>query len=159
MSNVNAIGRLDELPLFFSIVVFAFEGIAVILPIENQMNEPQHFISKNGVLNTACILVLAAYSTMGFYGYLAYGDKVKDTITLNLPSTGFYQVVKIAFVACILISYPLQFYVPIERIEKWISRKVPQEKQNFLIYLVRYLLVIFTCKFFSYIIMLLLQVC
>lgn len=49
------------------------------------------------------------------------------------------------FVACILVSYPLQFYVPIERIEKWISRKVPEERQNFLVYFTRYLLVAFTC--------------
>lgn len=79
------------------------------------------------------------------YGYLAFGANVKDTITLNLPNTGFYQLIKIMFVACILVSYPLQFYVPIERIEKWISRKVPEERQNFLVYFTRYLLVIVTC--------------
>lgn len=37
VSTVNGIGNLEDLPLFFSIVVFAFEGIAVILPIENQV--------------------------------------------------------------------------------------------------------------------------
>lgn len=30
MSNVKAIGNVEDLPLFFSIVVFAFEGIAVV---------------------------------------------------------------------------------------------------------------------------------
>lgn len=49
-------------------------------------------------------------------------------------------------VGCILISYPLQFYVPIERIEKWVSRKIVPEKQNFFIYFLRYSLVIITCK-------------
>lgn len=51
------------------------------------MDQPQHFISRNGVLNTACALVLAVYCTTGFYGYLAFGDGVKDTVTLNLPAT------------------------------------------------------------------------
>jgi len=29
-------------------------------------------------------------------------------------------------VGCILVSYPLQFYVPMERVEKWISRKIAE---------------------------------
>ncbi|KAI6235734.1 Amino acid transporter, transmembrane family-containing protein [Aphelenchoides besseyi] len=145
VENVNGVGSLSDLPLFFGTVVFAFEGIAVVLPIENQMTEPQHFISNSGVLNTACGLVLVIYSTIGYYGYLAFGETVKDTVTLNLPSDGFYQGIKIMFVLCVLVSYPLQFYVPIERIEKWISRKVPEERQNFFVYFTRYALVVLTC--------------
>ncbi|CAD6199358.1 unnamed protein product [Caenorhabditis auriculariae] len=49
------------------------------------------------------------------------------------------------FVACILVSYPLQFYVPMERVEKWIKRKVVETKQEPLIYTVRFGGVIFTC--------------
>jgi len=143
--TVPAVGDWRELPLFFGTVMFAFEGIAVVLPIENQMDSPQHFISPNGVLNTACLLVLAVYCTMGFYGYLAFGEAVKDTVTLNLPNEGFYQLIKIMFVGCILVSYPLQFYVPMERIEKWISRKIPEHRQNFTVYFVRYSMVLFTC--------------
>uniref|UniRef100_A0A915D8Y8 Amino acid transporter transmembrane domain-containing protein n=1 Tax=Ditylenchus dipsaci TaxID=166011 RepID=A0A915D8Y8_9BILA len=145
MTDLPAVGNYEDLPLFFGTVIFAFEGIAVVLPIENQMDEPHHFISSNGVLNTGCALVLAAYCTTGFYGYLAFGNQVKDTITLNLPSTAFYQAIKIIFVGCILVSYPLQFYVPMERIEKWISRKIAPEKQNFLVYFLRYSMVIGTC--------------
>ncbi|KAI1721320.1 transmembrane amino acid transporter protein [Ditylenchus destructor] len=145
VNSVPAVGDYRDLPLFFGTVIFAFEGIAVVLPIENQMNEPQHFISSNGVLNTACILVLAVYCTTGFYGYLAFGNQVKDTITLNMPPTAFFQVIKIMLVGCILISYPLQFYVPMERIEKWISRKIAPEKQNLLVYSLRYTLVVVTC--------------
>lgn len=89
--TVPAVGDWRDLPLFFGTVMFAFEGIAVVLPIENQMDVPQHFISSNGVLNTACLLVLAVYSAMGFYGYLAFGDTVMDTVTLNLPNTGYVK--------------------------------------------------------------------
>ncbi|CAD5214466.1 unnamed protein product [Bursaphelenchus okinawaensis] len=145
ITAVKYVGSLDDMPLFFGTVMFAFEGIAVILPIENQMDEPPHFISNTGVLNTACLLVLAVYSTTGFYGYLAFGDAVKDTITLNLPNEWFYQLIKLMFVGCILVSFPLQFYVPIERIEKWISRKVPQDRQEFFVYFSRYSLVLVIC--------------
>ncbi|VDK66294.1 unnamed protein product, partial [Anisakis simplex] len=135
----------SNLPLFYGTVMFSFEGIAVVLPIENQMNEPYHFISSTGVLNTSFILVLLLYLFVGFFGFLKFGDSVRDTMTLNLPQTPFYQVVKLMFVCCVLISYPLQFYVPMERIEKWISRKIRKDRQTFLIYFIRGCGVLLTC--------------
>ncbi|CEF68572.1 Amino acid transporter, transmembrane family-containing protein [Strongyloides ratti] len=141
--SVPAIGDIRDLPLFFGTVMFAFEGICVILPIENQMSEPEHFISYTGVLNTSCALVLAVYCTIGYFGYLTFQDTILDTITLNLPNELFYQGIKILFVLCIMVSFPLQFYVPIERIEKWITRKIAPEKQTMLIYSARGCLVLF----------------
>ncbi|KAK6745295.1 hypothetical protein RB195_011802 [Necator americanus] len=143
--TLPAVGNWSTLPLFFGTVMFAFEGVAVVLPIENQMDEPLHFITYNGVLNTSCLLVLILYMIVGFFGYLRFGDGVMDTLTLNLPQTNFYQTIKLMFVACILVSYPLQFYVPMERVEKWIKRKVAVERQEKLIYGVRMGGVIFTC--------------
>ncbi|VDK49260.1 unnamed protein product [Gongylonema pulchrum] len=84
-SDLPAVGHLHTVPLYFGTVLFAFEGIAVVLPVENRMNQPQIFIRWNGVLNSACLVVLSIFAVMGFYGYLAVGDKVADTVTLNLP--------------------------------------------------------------------------
>ncbi|PIC40371.1 hypothetical protein B9Z55_011738 [Caenorhabditis nigoni] len=138
-------GKATDLPLFFGTVMFAFEGVAVIMPIENRMQSPHSFIAWNGVLNSSCLVVLAIFSVTGFYGYLSLGNDVKDTATLNLPMTPFYQTIKLMFVACIMISYPLQFYVPMERIEKWITRKISADKQTFYIYFARYTGVLLTC--------------
>ncbi|PIC40370.1 hypothetical protein B9Z55_011738 [Caenorhabditis nigoni] len=118
-------GKATDLPLFFGTVMFAFEGVAVIMPIENRMQSPHSFIAWNGVLNSSCLVVLAIFSVTGFYG--------------------FYQTIKLMFVACIMISYPLQFYVPMERIEKWITRKISADKQTFYIYFARYTGVLLTC--------------
>ncbi|CAB3402010.1 unnamed protein product [Caenorhabditis bovis] len=145
VSSLPWFGKLADLPLFFGTVMFAFEGVAVIMPIENRMASPTSFIAWNGVLNSSCLVVLAIFSVTGFYGYLSLGDEVKDTATLNLPMTPFYQTIKLMFVACIMISYPLQFYVPMERVEKWITRKIPVHKQTFYIYASRYLGVFLTC--------------
>ncbi|CAJ0578656.1 unnamed protein product, partial [Mesorhabditis spiculigera] len=138
-------GKITDLPLFFGTVMFAFEGVAVIMPIENRMHQPGDFIRWNGVLNSSCMVVLAIFAMTGFYGYLALGDTVKDTATLNLPLTPFYQTLKIMFVLCIMISYPLQFYVPMERVEKWVTRKIPAEKQTLYIYAARFGGVMLTC--------------
>uniref|UniRef100_A0A1I7XB63 Aa_trans domain-containing protein n=1 Tax=Heterorhabditis bacteriophora TaxID=37862 RepID=A0A1I7XB63_HETBA len=87
VSSLPWLGQLYDLPLFFGTVMFAFEGVAVIMPIENRMQSPHSFIAWNGVLNSSCLVVLAIFSVTGFYGYLALGDEVKDTATLNLPNT------------------------------------------------------------------------
>lgn len=56
----------------------------------------------------------------------------------------FYQMLKIMFVLCVMVSYPLQFYVPMERIEKYITRKCPVEKHVKYIYSARFGIVIAT---------------
>lgn len=49
------------------------------------------------------------------------------------------------FVLCVMVSYPLQFFVPMERVEKYITRKCPQEKQISYIYTARFGTVLATC--------------
>lgn len=69
----------------FSTVIFAMEGIGVVMPLENSMKKPQHFLGCPGVLNTAMIMVMVLYAIIGFFGYIRYGDSIKASITLNLP--------------------------------------------------------------------------
>jgi len=116
-------------------------------PSKTKWSSPKTSFQKNGVLNTGCLLVLVIYCTIGFYGYLCFGNNVKDTITLSLPNETFYQLIRILLVCCILVSYPLQFFVPMERVEKWVSRKIVPEKQIVVIYFMRYTLVALTCIF------------
>ena len=71
--------------MFFGTAVYAFEGIGVVLPIENQMRYPKDMGGPNGVLNTSMTLVVALYLAMGFYGYLKFGEDIEASITLNLP--------------------------------------------------------------------------
>uniref|UniRef100_A0A915PBA4 Amino acid transporter transmembrane domain-containing protein n=1 Tax=Setaria digitata TaxID=48799 RepID=A0A915PBA4_9BILA len=144
-SDFPAVGHVEEIPLFFGTVLFAFEGVAVVLPIENRMSQPQLFIKWNGVLNSSCLVVLAIFAVIGFYGYLAVGNEVTDTITLNVPHKPIYQCVKLIFSMCVMVSYPLQFFIPMERVEKWVIRKIPVENQTAYIYFARYGIVLLTC--------------
>ncbi len=74
-----------QLPLYFGTAIYAFEGIGVVLPLENKMREPRALRGWNGVLNTAMICVSCLYIAVGFFGYLKYGERVEASITLNLP--------------------------------------------------------------------------
>ena len=66
--------------------MFSFEGISIVLPLENQMKTPGDMRGWNGVLNIAMTMVACLYIAVGFFGYLKYGEDVLGSITLNLPS-------------------------------------------------------------------------
>lgn len=80
-----AIVGVQHWPMFFGTVIFALEGIGVVMSLENNMKNPQNFIGCPGVLNTGMAFVVGLYTLVGFLGYLKYGDETKGSITLNLP--------------------------------------------------------------------------
>lgn len=80
-----AIQAVQHWPIFFGTVIFALEGIGVVMSLENNMKTPQHFIGCPGVLNTGMAFVVILYAGVGFMGYLKYGPETKASITLNLP--------------------------------------------------------------------------
>lgn len=83
--SVHPYASWSQLPLYFGTAIYAFEGIGVILPLENNMKTPEAFGGPAGVLNTGMVIVAALYTAVGFFGYLKYGDQVQGSITLNLP--------------------------------------------------------------------------
>lgn len=85
-NSVKAATSLQQLPLFFGTAIFAFEGIAVVLPLENNMATPKDFLGFNGVLNTGMVLMTSGYLASGFFGYLKYGENTASTILLNFST-------------------------------------------------------------------------
>ncbi|XP_026672201.1 proton-coupled amino acid transporter-like protein pathetic [Ceratina calcarata] len=134
----------SQLPLFFGTAIFALEGIGVVMPLENNMKTPTHFIGCPGVLNTGMFFVVLLYSTVGFFGYWRYGEDTKASITLNLDHSEILaQSSKVMIAVAIFLTYGLQFYVPMEIIWKNLkqyfgSKKLLGE------YFVRICFVIFT---------------
>lgn len=72
-------------PLFFGTVIFALEGIGVVMSLENDMKNPTHFIGCPSVLNLGMGVVVSLYTLVGYFGFLTYGSETKGSITLNLP--------------------------------------------------------------------------
>lgn len=56
------------------------------MPLENNMKNPTHFIGACGVLNKGMLAVALIYILVGIMGYLKYGDDVDPNITYNLPT-------------------------------------------------------------------------
>ncbi|XP_041988279.1 proton-coupled amino acid transporter 2 [Aricia agestis] len=112
-NTVKAFSSWHQLPLYFGTAIYAFEGIGVILPLENNMKTPEALGGAAGVLNTGMAIVAALYTAIGFFGYLKYGSHVLGSITLNLPGSALAQSARAAMAAAILLSYGLQLYVPV----------------------------------------------
>lgn len=130
-SDKPLIAKASHIPLFFATVIFAMEGIGVVMPVENSMKKPQHFLGCPGVLNTAMITVVSLYAIIGFFGYVRFGDEVRGSITLNLPEGKWLgDTAKLLMAVAILFTFGLQFYVPNEILWRKIGHKFSPEKAN-----------------------------
>ncbi|VDL61438.1 unnamed protein product [Hymenolepis diminuta] len=114
MSSLPAVSNSFEQVLSaLGIFIFTFEGIALTLPIRNRMREPDQFVSTFGVLNVTMVITTCLCVTVGFFGYLHFGDDILGSITYNIPNTpAIYAMVKPLFIFAIFLTYLLQFYVP-----------------------------------------------
>ncbi|XP_071038086.1 proton-coupled amino acid transporter 1-like [Parasteatoda tepidariorum] len=116
-------------PLFFGTVTFAFEGIGVVLPLQNAMKTPEDFGGFTGVLTTGMIIVICLDIAVGFYGYLKYGNNVKPSITFSLPKHPLSETIRLTFALAIFLSHPLQFYVALSIIWSYLKEKFQLEKR------------------------------
>ncbi|XP_050333136.1 proton-coupled amino acid transporter-like protein CG1139 isoform X2 [Bactrocera neohumeralis] len=142
-SEREGIVNVVQWPLFFGTVIFALEGIGVVMSLENDMKNPTHFIGCPSVLNFGMGVVISLYTLVGFFGYLKYGSKTQGSITLNLPAEDkLAQSVKLMIAIAIFFTFTLQFYVPVSIIWKGISHKISEERKNISEYALRIALVI-----------------
>jgi len=105
----------EQLPIFFGTTIFALEGVGVVMPLENNMKTPEHFIGCPGVLNTGMVLIVTLYAMTGFFGYLKYGDMTEASVTLNLPVDQLLgQLLKMMVALGIFLTYSLLFYAAVD---------------------------------------------
>ncbi|KAF3920657.1 hypothetical protein ABW21_db0206575 [Orbilia brochopaga] len=122
--------------LFIGTAIFTFEGIGLIIPIQESMKEPHKFPK---VLGGVMILITAVFVSAGALGYAAWGSKTKTVVLLNLPQDDkFVNGVQFLYSLAILLSTPLQLFPAIRIMENGLfsksgkySNKVKWEKNIF----------------------------
>ncbi|RZF47992.1 hypothetical protein LSTR_LSTR002058 [Laodelphax striatellus] len=102
-------------PKFFGTAIFAMEGIGTIMPIENSMKNPKHFIGCPSVLNIGMMILVTLYSITGFFGFLKYGSATDDSITFNLPTGDpLGLLLKMVIALGIFLTYSLLFFASVD---------------------------------------------
>jgi solute carrier family 36 (proton-coupled amino acid transporter) len=94
--------------LFIGTAIFTFEGIGLIIPIQESMRQPEKF-SK--VMFVVMIIITTLFITMGAISYAAYGSKTETVVLLNLPQDNkLVNGVQFLYSVAILLSTPLQIF-------------------------------------------------
>jgi len=98
--------------LFIGTAIFTFEGIGLIIPIQESMREPSKFPA---VLGAVMVIITVIFTSMGALSYAAYGSKTQTVVILNMPQDNrFVNAVQFIYSLAILLSTPLQFFPAIE---------------------------------------------
>lgn len=72
------------IPIFCAAMMSLFEGNQQILNLYSEADKPQNFF----LIATSCIITLTFFvaATVGYLGYLAFGNSVKSVILYSLPN-------------------------------------------------------------------------
>ncbi|KAJ5895251.1 Amino acid transporter [Penicillium taxi] len=101
--------------MFIGTAIFTYEGIGLIIPIQESMKQPQRF---PGILAGVMVVITLIFLSAGALSYAAYGSATKTVILLNLPQDDkLVNVVQLLYSLAILLSTPLQLFPAIRIME------------------------------------------
>ncbi|KAI9930939.1 hypothetical protein ASPWEDRAFT_99648 [Aspergillus wentii DTO 134E9] len=94
--------------LFIGTAIFTYEGVGLIIPIQESMKQPRKFPA---VLAGVMVVVTAIFLSAGALSYAAYGSSTKTVVLLNLPQDDkLVNAVQFLYSLAILLSTPLQLF-------------------------------------------------
>ncbi|KAL4921306.1 transmembrane amino acid transporter protein-domain-containing protein [Aspergillus aurantiobrunneus] len=101
--------------LFIGTAIFTYEGVGLIIPIQESMKHPRQF---TGVLAGVMVIITIIFLSAGAISYAAYGPATKTVILLNLPQDDkLVNAVQFLYSLAILLSTPLQLFPAIRIME------------------------------------------
>ena len=113
--NIEFFFNKNEFSLFIGVAIFAFEGIGLIIPIQESMVYPNHFPK---VLCQVIATISLIFVSMGVLGYTTFGSDIKTVIILNLPQKlPLIVLIQLLYSFAILLLTPLQLFPAIRLLE------------------------------------------
>ncbi|XP_035787223.1 proton-coupled amino acid transporter-like protein CG1139 isoform X2 [Anopheles albimanus] len=131
LSGCRLFPEITALPSFFGTVVYAVEGIGVVLPVENKMKHPEHFLACPGVLGTVITFIMLLYNVTGFFGYARYGASTEANVTANLGSDEVLALsTQLLAALAILFTLGIYYYVPMDILWRKVKHFFVPERHN-----------------------------
>jgi len=107
--------------LFIGTAIFTFEGIGLIIPIQESMKNPKKFPPVMGIV---MIIISVVFISMGALSYAAYGSATETVVILNLPQDSkLVNGIQFLYSLAILLSTPLQIFPAIKITENELFTK------------------------------------
>lgn len=110
--------------IFIGTAVFTFEGIPMMLPIRNAMQEPDRFMA---IFARVFTIITMTFVLIGLLGYVGYGTKSELVVLLNLPKrSALTSLVKFSYMVALVLGLPLMF-LPAARITEYWALGIEEE--------------------------------
>jgi len=128
--------QLSKVPLATCAIMYSYEGICLIFPIQGAMKEPEKF---DKVFYAAMVCVCFIFAAFASFCVIAFGEINDGSITAYLMSNiddynwQFCILAANTFVSlCVLLTYPLQMFPAVEIISKidWFGTKNLRRKDG-----------------------------
>lgn len=121
-SRQYAVAKPKTLPLFFGTVVYSFEGVCNMLPVENALRNSNDVWT---ILYGGMVIVVAAYATVGACGYAAWPDVTSGSITAEIASHDHASSLEAAgpvaanvcTIVAVIFTFPIQLFPSMELLE------------------------------------------
>lgn len=128
--GASSVGSASALIACFSNAFYAYEGVAVVLPIASQLSQPA-YVRYPRTLLTAVLLVGVAFVLVGGLGGAAYPHNDSASVTTYLarlyrgtPSGDVFFTLNLLVAVAVLGTFPLQLTPAAHVFEKWIPPQV-----------------------------------
>ncbi|XP_041985760.1 proton-coupled amino acid transporter-like protein CG1139 [Aricia agestis] len=105
---------------FCGVFAFSIEGVAMALPIENNMKNPEKFTTVMGVGMSGVVSLSLVF---GVLGYWRYGEDSLSPVILNFPPTMFPTILKYSIAVLLFISFANIFWTPFNMVWHYLSRR------------------------------------
>lgn len=132
----KATSDLGDIATFISSMFFSFEGIGLVLPVENtftvsefpeEVEEANHFY-RTGVLPGAMSVVGILFWIIGFFASWGFPGIENGSITAFLaeqfPAQPWFKAVNAMVMLAVFLTFPLQLTPALEVLEEWFTPAV-----------------------------------
>lgn len=108
--------------LFLGTAVYCFEGIGLVIPIYDAMDDQiKHKFPR--ILSSTILFLVCFFSLFAGIVYAAFGENTESVVTLNLPSAGesyATMTVQLTYSLALVLTYPLMLYPVVKILEGYL---------------------------------------